>query len=373
MKKIEFGEVCSNTKMINLVKDCILSDWHTCGPKVKELEQKFAKTLRYEDCVMVNSGTSADIASCVYLYELGAQPGDEVIVPALCFIAVANAVRAAGFKPVFVDIKRETLNIDESKIEEKITPKTRAIIGVNTMGKPCKMDKIREICNRYNLTYISDQCEYHGGRYKGKMGNFYAELCTYSCYTAHLTYAVEGGFVGCSSKIAPIIRSIRSHGRQDNSLYFQHDRFGLNLKPNDVLACVGLASIDDFWNIYYKRKNNWYTINNSLKEERGLLWFSEEDDGDDNCPHGISFTVKNPEHFPLLISTLDKYYIHHKRNFGCIPTQHKAFEYLGYNLEDFPESEYVGNYGVHIGCHQYLTDEEIDRIIKCIKEFSYNV
>ena len=117
MTKIEFGEVHSTTKMLNLVKDCVLSDWHTCGKKVKDLEQKFASTLRYEEAVMVNSGTSADIAACAYLYELGATPGDEVIVPALCFIAVANAIRAAGFTPVFVDIKKETLNIDETKIE----------------------------------------------------------------------------------------------------------------------------------------------------------------------------------------------------------------------------------------------------------------
>ena len=369
MTKIEFGEVHSTTKMLNLVKDCVLSDWHTCGKKVKDLEQKFASTLRYEEAVMVNSGTSADIAACAYLYELGATPGDEVIVPALCFIAVANAIRAAGFTPVFVDIKKETLNIDETKIEEKITPKTRAIIGVNTMGKPCKMDKIRQICDKYNLTYISDQCEYHGGRYKGKMGWEYADLCTYSCYTAHLTYAVEGGFVGCSSDKAPILRSIRSHGREDGSLFFKHDRFGLNLKPNDVLACIGLASIDDFWSIYYKRKNNWYYITQNLKELRKYLWFSEEDDGDDNCPHGISFTVKSPEYFNILIKHLNSNNIHHKRNFGCIPTQHKAFEYLGYKLGDFPESEYVGNYGVHIGCHQYLEREHLNIIVNCLKSF----
>ena len=366
---IEFGEVHSNEKMLRLVKDCLMSDWHTCGPKVREFEQKFADVLRYEDSVMVNSGTSADIAACSYLYELGAKQGDEIIVPALCFIAVANAVRAAGFTPVFVDINRETLNIDESKIEEKITPKTRAIIGVNTMGKPCKMDRIREICNKYGLFYISDQCEYHGGRYKGKMGWYYADLCTYSCFTAHLTYAVEGGFIGCSADKAPILRSIRSHGREDGSHFFKHDRFGLNLKPNDLLASVGLASIEDFWKIYYKRKNNWYYINEKLKDARKYLFFSEEDDGDDNCPHGISFVVKNPEHFEILIKLIDEYKIHRKRNFGSIPTQHKAFEYIGHKLGDFPEAEYVGNYGIHIGCHQYLEQYHLDKIVSCINHF----
>ena len=100
----------------------------------------------------------------------------------------------------------------------------------------------------------------------------------------------------------------------------------------------------------------------------GVAWFSEEDEHNINCPHGFSITCKGEGRIDKVEAAFDKYNIHHKRNFGCIPTQHAAFADMGYNLGDFPNSEWVGDNGLHIGCHQYLTEENLDRICTAIKE-----
>ena len=99
-----------------------------------------------------------------------------------------------------------------------------------------------------------------------------------------------------------------------------------------------------------------------------VAWFSEEDEGNINCPHGFSVTCKKEGDIEKIKHALDAYDIHHKRNFGCIPTQHKAFEDMGYKLGDFPESEWVGDNGIHIGCHQYLSDEDLDSICLALRE-----
>jgi dTDP-4-amino-4,6-dideoxygalactose transaminase len=361
VKRVEFGECKISENMKKAVNECLDSNWLTIGPRVKEFEEKFAKRFGHKYAVMVNSGTSADMAILMTL-----EPG-EIILPALGFIAAANAVRAASHTPVFVDIERETLNIDPTRIEREINQRTRAIMVINTMGRPCELDPILDLCEKYNLKLIIDGCESHLCEYKGKGMGSYGDT-TYSFFTAHCLFGVEGGAIGTDSEETyNKLRSIRSHGREPESLYFDHQRYGLNFKPTDLNASIALCSLDELDETFQKRRE----IQKKMWQFplRDLVWYSEEQEGNLNCPHGFSLTVKNPDHFPILVRELDRANIHHKRNFGCIPTQHKAFEYMGYRLGMFPESEYVGNYGLHIGCHQFLTEEDIQQIFSAFEEF----
>ena len=109
-------------------------------------------------------------------------------------------------------------------------------------------------------------------------------------------------------------------------------------------------------------------LREQCKPFEGAAFFSEEDEGNVNCPHGFSITLKEPNKLDVLTSHLEKKDIHWKRNFGCIPTQHKAFSYLGHKLGDFPESEYVGDNGIHLGVHQHLTEDDVQYMAKSIKE-----
>ena len=132
--KVPFGTININQRAKDLVNEVLDSGRVSNGKFVGEFEERFAKLVNAKEAIAVSSGTDADIIALAVLYDFGAQRGDEVIVPALSFVATGNAVLHAGFAPVFVDIERETLNIDPSKIEAAITSRTRAIMPVHLMG-----------------------------------------------------------------------------------------------------------------------------------------------------------------------------------------------------------------------------------------------
>jgi dTDP-4-amino-4,6-dideoxygalactose transaminase len=370
MKRIEFGElVIGDVARKNLMHVCD-TNWASGGPKVKQLEKQWSEIFGYKRSVAMSSGTDAVIASCLALYDIAdAKRGDEVIVPALSFIATSNAVRAAGLTPVFVDIKRETLNIDETKIGDAITDRTVAIMPVHTMGRPAEMDVICDLAKEYNLIVIEDACEAHGATYKQKHIGHWGDMSVYSYYIAHLVCCGEGGMVSVNDDhLADVLASCRSHGRPFNSIYFDHQRVGYNSKMNDLEASIGLEAVGVFWDTFNTRHATMKRMRSAASGYEDVAYFSEEDANNKNCPHGFSITCKEAGKIKLVEEVFDKYNIHHKRNFGCIPTQHRAFEDMGYSLGDFPEAEWVGDNGIHIGCHQHLSEEDIQRIELAIKE-----
>jgi dTDP-4-amino-4,6-dideoxygalactose transaminase len=371
MSKIEFGHLEIGEVARQHIQQCLDNNWVTMGPKVKLLEKKWRHLFNYDYATMVNSGTSADLAACIALYEYGAKPGDEVIVPALSFIATANAVRAAGFTPVFVDVKLDTMNIDENKIKEAITSKTRAIMSVNLMGKPAALDKIKEICQKHALIHIVDNCEAYGSMLHGKYALHYADFETSSHFTAHLIMSVEGGIVSSNTGYDDYtIKSIRSHGRNPDSQYFEHLRYGLNLKPSDLHACIGLEQIERFWEVFNKRRENVAMIREAVREFGEFAYFTMEDEGAINCPHGFSITLKfgYKEKLHKLKKLLDDTGIAWKRNFGSMP-HHHAFDYLNTPKYKFLNSQYIGAYGIHIGCHYYLDAEDLSLICSTLRQF----
>jgi len=374
MKKINFGKLSIDNDVISSIQECIENNWVTMGPKVKEFEKKWNTIFNYKYSAAVSSGTDAVLNLVSSLYDFGAKRGDEVIVPALSFIASTNAVLTAGFTPVFVDIRRDTLNINEDLIEAAITNKTRAILAVHTMGLPCNMNKILEIANKHNLIVFEDACEAHGATYTNNYGGpVYIGQESYgaafSYYVAHLICTAEGGMVSTNSDtVYNSVVSTRSHGRIHDSLYFSHLRVGYNSKMNDMEAALGISSIKNFSDIFSKRKEVWYNLVNYTKQFTDLAYFSIEPEGYSVCPHGFSITLKDNKQVSNLTTILDKYNIEWKRNFGCIPTQHIAYEFMNHKLGEFPNAEYVGNHGVHIGTHAYMTEEDIATIKKALSE-----
>ena len=140
--KIAFGDLKLDKRTEKHLEDAVSTNRISGGPKVKILEDTWGNLFNYKYNIAMSSGTSADMAACMSLYDFGAKRGDEIIAPALAFAAVGNSIVASGFTPAFIDVKRDTMNIDSDKIENKITHKTRAIMAVHTMGKPCDMQTI---------------------------------------------------------------------------------------------------------------------------------------------------------------------------------------------------------------------------------------
>lgn len=153
---IPFGTITITDKAKRLVNEALDQKRISSGKLVQEFENKFAALYGLREAVAVSTGTDANALALAVLYDYGASRGDEIIIPALSFIATGNAVLHAGFTPVFVDINQETLNIDHSLIEKTITPKTRAIMPVHLMGKPAAMDEINDIA-KYHHIGIAEQ------------------------------------------------------------------------------------------------------------------------------------------------------------------------------------------------------------------------
>ena len=197
MKRIEFGELVIGEIARKNLMDVCETNWASGGPKVKALEAKWTGLFDYVKSVAVSSGTDGVINACLTLYDLknANRNVSEVIVPALSFIATSNAVRAAGLVPRFVDVKKETLNIDESKIEAAINENTVAIMPVHTMGRMAEMDVISDIARRHGLIVIEDACEAHGAKFKDKLVGQWGDMSIYSFYIAHLVCCGEGGMV----------------------------------------------------------------------------------------------------------------------------------------------------------------------------------
>lgn len=360
--RIPFGDLRIDKRATHHINDCLRTSSVSGGQKVRQLEDMWGKLFDYKHNVAVSNGTDADIASCMTLYDFGAERGDEIIAPALAFAAVGNSIMQAGFNPAFVDVKRETMNINVEKIIEKINSKTRAIMAVHTMGKPCEMDKIMDIAKKYNLKVIEDCCEAHGGRYKDKFVGQWGDMATFSFYVAHIISCGDGGMVSTNdSETRDILDSVKHHGRKPGSLYFDHLRHGSNFRMNDLTASVGIPDLEDFWNVFNKRKNNLYSLTEKTKDLEEFAYFVQEGRGEIISPHAFSVTLKDPSlNYSELYKFLEKNEIQCKRNFGSMPTQHKAFKYLGHKLGEFPEAEYVGENGLHFGIHQYLSNEDLD-------------
>jgi len=369
--RINFGELVIGDIAKKYLQRAIDKNWASEGENVKEFEEKFAAHFGYDHAIAVSSGTDANIVCCASLYDFGAKRGDEIITPALSFVASASSILAAGFIPKFVDIKLETLNIDPSKIEAAITDKTRAIMVVHLMGKPCEMDPILEIGKAHNLRVIEDACEAHGAMYKGKVVGSIGDMGTFSFYAAHLIVCGEGGMVVTNdAEIADVVKSVKSHGRPPGSMYFDFQRVGFNSKMNDLEAALGLEGIEYFDGIFNKRKNNLYKLLGLTEQLTDYFYFLREEKFEKVSPHAFPLVLKDEKYDRnKLYSYLESKGVQCKTLFGSLPTQHRAFQFLNYRYGQFPAAEYVGENGLHFGIHQYLNDDDMTYISESLKGF----
>ena len=166
--RVPFGAMTITQTAKDLIAEALDGERLSSGKLVRRLEERFAELTGVKEAVAVSSGTDADALALAVLHDFGASRGDEVIVPALSFVATGNAVLQAGFEPVFVDIERHTLNIDPTRVESAITDRTVAIMPVHLMGKPAEMDTINAIARKHKLYVIEDAAEAHGATYKGR-------------------------------------------------------------------------------------------------------------------------------------------------------------------------------------------------------------
>jgi perosamine synthetase len=222
------------------------------GPRLEEFEQAMAQCIGTSQAVAVNSGTSA-LHLCIRA--LGISEGDEVIVPSFAFIAVANVVRYERAVPVFVDIDPGMLNLDPARIEEAITPRTRAIIVVHTFGCPAALDEILELARRHGLFVIEDACEALGARFAGRKVGSFGGAGVFGFYPNKQITAGEGGMmVTNNSKVAALARKLRNQGRGESGDWLQHEELGYNYRISELHCALGTSQLKRLETILERRE-----------------------------------------------------------------------------------------------------------------------
>ncbi|MDP8230762.1 MAG: aminotransferase class V-fold PLP-dependent enzyme [Candidatus Gorgyraea atricola] len=244
----------------------------TFGPFITEFENVFAWYLRISKAVSTQSGTEA---IHIALHELGIGKGDEVIVPALTFIATANPVVYTGAKPVFADVDIKTWNIDPEEIEKRITKKTKAIIPVHFYGNLCDMDRIIKIAKKYDLFIIEDATESLGAKYKGKYAGTLGDLGCFSFNGNKIITTGGGGMVvGRNNKRLEHIKFLVNQAR-DGSRGYYHPEVGFNYRMTNIEASLGLAQMKRLKEFLKKKKR----FNDIYRKELGgvkFIYFQEE-------------------------------------------------------------------------------------------------
>lgn len=248
MKKfIPVAEPDLSGKEFQYVKDCFDTNWiSSSGKYIKKFEEDFSSYCDVKYGVAVSNGT---VALHLALLSLEIGPGDEVIVPNFTFAASVNSIIHTGATPVFIDSDRESWNMDISKIEEKITPKTKAIMVVHIYGNPCDMDQVIDLKEKYDLYIIEDCAEAHGALYKGlKVGDF-GDISCFSFFANKVMTTGEGGICLTSNlDLYDKMLVLRDHGMSKEKKYW-HDVVGYNYRMTNIQAAIGCAQLerlDDF-------------------------------------------------------------------------------------------------------------------------------
>lgn len=240
------------------VMDCLDSTWISSTGKYIELfEDAFAQFCGVKHAITCSNGTTA---LHLALLGLGLQPGDEVIVPTLTFIASANAVVYCGGQPVFVDVDPDIWSIDPSQIEARITPRTRGIIAVHLAGHPADMDAILHIARRHSLFVLEDAAQAHGATVNGRRVGSIGDIGSFSFFGNKIISTGEGGMITTNDEaMARKIRLLKNHG-MDPARRYWHPVVGYNFRMTNIQAAIGLAQVERVgWQLERRRELvSWY-------------------------------------------------------------------------------------------------------------------
>ncbi|MFA6405692.1 MAG: UDP-4-amino-4,6-dideoxy-N-acetyl-beta-L-altrosamine transaminase [Candidatus Paceibacterota bacterium] len=265
-----YGHQSINASDINSVVGILESAWLTQGPKVKDFEEKLAKYCGAKYAVAVNSGTAA--LHIAYL-AAGIKAGDEVITTPNTFVATSNMILALRAKPVFCDIKLDTYNIDNKKIEKLITKKTKAIVPVDFAGHPCDMEAINKIAKKHKLIVIEDACHALGASYKNKKTGSLAHMTVFSFHPVkHITTGEGGAVLTNNPEYYERLKMFRSHGIiKDKNGFNSMIELGFNYRMSDIGAALGVSQLKRLDSFVKKRQALVNVYIKNLKEVKDII------------------------------------------------------------------------------------------------------
>ena len=373
-----------------VVLEALSSAQYILGESVVEFEKEFANYIGAKYAISVGNGTDALV---IALKAMGIGPGDEVITSTFTFFATAESISAVGAVPIFIDVTKDSFNIDVNKIEEKITSKTKAIMPVHIFGQCCDMDVINRIAKKYNLLVIEDACQAIGGKYKGENVGSLGDISCFSFFpTKNLGCAGDGGMIVTNNeKLAIIAKALRAHGSGENgqkayNLLNNIDEELIekeNMENNTVYNplkyynyLVGFNSRLDaiqaeILRVKLKKIDQW----NSRRRDIVSIYNKELDSCNLILPKKLE-NIEHVYHLYILQSEKRGEVVEKLKNKGIstgiyypVPLHlQKVYKELGYKIGDMPVAEYLSSRTFAIPVYPELSDEDVKYIVDTIKE-----
>jgi perosamine synthetase len=347
-------------KELRYVTDAVLSGWISSqGKYIGQFEEMFAAFCGTKHGVAVSNGT---VALHLALTALGIGPGDEVIVPALTFIATANVVRHCHAEPVFVDVCRSNWNIDPDLIEKAITPRTKAIIPVHLYGQPCDMDRIMAIAKRHQLWVVEDAAEAHGAEYHGQRVGSIGDMGCFSFYGNKIITTGEGGIIVTNNhELDEKLRILRDHGMNREKRYW-HDVVGFNYRMTNLQAAIGVAQLEKWEQIIAAKSTIKHYYGNCL-DQHHLEIASTLENAKDVCwlYTAILKQINGDSMRDVLLDRLKACNIDSRPVFYPIPAMPPYFSEDW--LQQYPVASYISGNGFSLPSSADMTEKDLKRTV----------
>jgi CDP-4-dehydro-6-deoxyglucose reductase, E1 len=394
------GKVFGAQEVVELVR-ASLDFWLTSGPETKRFEQALAAAAGVRHALMVNSGSSANLLAVSTLCSpsLGdtrLRPGDEVITVAAAFPTTVNPIVQNGLVPVFVDIELPGYNLDVARLEDAVSPRTRAVMAAHTLGNPFDLDAVTAFCRRHGLRLIEDCCDALGSTYDGRPVGTFGDLATLSFYPAHQITTGEGGAVLMKrSALRRVSESIRDWGRDcwcdtgcDNTCgkrfsqqhgtlppgydhKYVYSELGYNLKATDLQAAIGLVQLGRLEAFVQRRAHNHARLRAGLDDLREVLVLPEATAGASPSWFGFAICVREdaPRTRDQVLRRLEARGIATRQMFAGNLLRQPAYRDVGHRVAgSLAVSDAVTERAFWIGCYPGLTDAHVDYVIDVVHD-----
>lgn len=380
--KIFYGRQWIDEEDIKAVVDVLKGDYLTCGPNVEKLERELEKYTKAKYAVAVSNGTAALHCACI---AAGIGPGDEVITTPITFAASANCVLYCGATPVFADINPETYNIDPDSIRKHITSKTKAIVAVDFTGQAVEVEKIRAICDEFNLIFIEDAAHSIGTKFKGEQVGSLADITTFSFHPVKTITGGEGG--ACltnNKKYYEKLLLAHTHGiTHDENLmedlphegpwYYEEISLGYNYRITDMQAALILSQLNKIDKFINRRKEIVKKYNDAFEQIPEII-VQKEIKESDTCRHLYIIRLdleklrcSRKEFFDAMSAENIQCQIHY------VPVYwFPYYKKLGYTKGLCINAEEIYKSIISIPLYPKMTDKDVDDVINAVKKIVEN-
>ncbi len=379
---------------LQLLLHASLDLWLTAGPHARQFERAFAKKHNKPKALLVNSGSSANLVS---VSSLKLKPGDEVITAACGFPTTVNPILQNGATPVFVDVNKDTLNVEPETLFESITTRTRAIVLAHTLGNPYRADTVRELCDKEDLFLVEDCCDALGATIGPDPIGTFGDFATFSFYPAHQITMGEGGAVlARTQELARVAESLRDWGRdcwclpgRDNTCgkrfcqqhgslpqgydhKYTYSEIGYNLKVTDMQAALGVSQLKKLDGFVTKRRENWALLNAGLHQSpvlREHLSPTQPTPGTTPSPFGFALHCAQSIDRNRLVRYLEDNRVGTRLVFAGNLTKQPAYRSAHYRIHgDLKNTDEIMRSTLWIGVHPAITPQMIDYMLETLEK-----